>query len=276
MGRERETLGRQHTWEETATMVGQLLLLLLLFSLLQTCSPFGSPKVRTILSEDKAGRIQVLPDGRRILHSGPHRPESLLDAATGEDIPLPDDLGGGLLDDELLYGEKDVAGVRHYYVINLRPMTVVWLEPLPGGAEALPGAIREADSIYAFQTGTDEYRLLLLHRDPSGTATQGYYIEDMRNLDTLLAGVPYKVPTLSGLLCPWREETPSPDGQYYFINGDDLRIYSRQGALLNADSRNHLECYGWAWDSSGVYVQEVNIGLGGAIIGPLELLLAKP
>jgi hypothetical protein len=198
----------------------------------------------------------------------------LLDVATGQDTPVPEGIGALPLDDQLLYGEKDSAGIRCYYVVDLLSMVAVRLGPLPGGSEALVGHVREAESIYALKTGADKYRLLLLTRKSDGSVSQGYYVEDVRNLDTLLAGVRYGTPPRVPP-CPLDQEVFSPNGQYYYVESEELRIYSPQGELLNSISGKYLHCYGWAWDSSGVYVQERR---GGPThdIGALQLLLAEP
>jgi hypothetical protein len=257
----------------TITKVGPLLLLLLCIA--QGCSPLGGPTVRTILPADKADIIDFLPDGRYIVHASPSQSSvMLLDVATGQDVALPKGVAwAGPLDNDLLYGASDTG--ENQYVANVQPLEAVRLGPLVGGPDSLPAYTREADSIYAIKTGIETYRLLLLERDPSGNVIGGYYVGGVRNLDTLLAGVAYKTPP-PVLHCPWRERVPSPDGQYYYYIDNGLRIYSQAGELLNTDAREHSRCYGWAWDSSGVFIQERNEGLGGSIIGPLQLLLAKP
>jgi hypothetical protein len=222
--------------------------------------------------------LYFLPDGRRIVYTAPAQPAiMLLDVATGQSVPIPENAGVLPLDDNLLYGEDRSTGALYYWVADLGSMVAIRLEPLPGGQEALPGRIPEADSIYALETDTEKYTLLLLTRDRDGNVSQGYFIGGVRGLETLLAGVPYKIPPPSESHCPWNEEVPSPDGRYYYILYGGLRIYSRSGELLNTDARKHSYCYGWAWDSSGVYVQERRMGMTRPLqVGPLELLLVEP
>lgn len=255
------------------------LLFLLLSYLLCGCTPLGVPTTRTILPADKAVLLYFLPDGRRIVYTAPSQPSiMLLDVATGQSVPVPENAGVLPLDDDLLYGEDSSTGIRYYYVVDLGPMVAIRLEPLPGGMEALPRYAREADSIYAMVTDSSlgKYMLLFLQHDPVGDVTQGYYVSGVRDLDALLSGIPYKTPPPS-FSCPWNEKVPSPDGRYYYILYGGLRIYSHQGELLNTDSRKHLCCYGWAWDSSGVYVQERREGMiVSPQVGPLELFLAEP
>lgn len=274
MGLQSEAMGRQT--RDKAVAIAGLLFLLLTGSVLG-CSPFRSSRVSTILPGETAHFVSVLPDRRRILHAGPSHPISLLDVSTGQDVPIPENVGAFPLDDELLYGWSEKWEL---YVVNLQPLTAVKLEPLPGGLDALPGRAHETDSIYAIETGTDKYMLLLLERDLAGIVTAGYSVGVTGNLDTLLAGVPYKLPPSLYPYCPPHEKVPSPDGQYYYVNVPGLQIFSRQGELLNsisASSGASLYCYGWAWDSSGVYVQEIRVGMFLLPdIGPLQLLLAKP
>ena len=255
------------------------LLFLLLSYLLCGCAPLGVPTTRTILPADKAVLLYFLPDGRRIVYTAPSQPSiMLLDVATGQSVPIPETAGVLPLDNDLLYGEDSSTGIRYYYVVDLGPMAAIRLEPLPGGQEALPERIQEADSIYAIVTDSSlgKYTLLLLDRDSFGSVTEGYFIRGVRDLDTLLAGVPYGTPP-PYRPCPGNEKVPSPDGRYYYILSGGLRIYSQQGKLLNTDARKDSYCYGWAWDSSGVYVQESKIGMFAPLrVSPLQLLLAEP
>jgi hypothetical protein len=64
-----------------------------------------------------------------------------------------------------------------------------------------------------------------------------------------------------------------------------LQIYSQEDKLVNsvtASDSADLFCHGWAWDSGGVYFQEVFTPHDVAVIGPqpwhgpLELLKAEP
>lgn len=279
-------------WRKRRFAVAGLLFLLLVLSSGCICikveeGPLaGHRGARTILPAEKAWWIYVLPDGRRILYEmpsqGPGDPGRLmlLDVATGKEVLISKGMSWAeWLDDELLYGEGSSGSVRgpdYYYVVNLRPLSVVRLEALPGGAEALPRSIHEADSIYALVTDSEnkKYRLLLLQRGPSGEVTQGYYAEDVRNLEVLLAGIPYR------LAPPLVYNSVSPDGQYYYAcrtrDTLEMRIYSQRGDLLNSVVPHSytLTCYGWAWDSSGVYFQED--GGWSRRVGPLELLPVKP
>lgn len=257
----------------TRTIISSFVLLLLLYWL-QGCF---SPQTKTILPAEQAEWVYVTPNGRWVLFQEARHILKLLDPATGQEVLVSESGIAVWLDDGLLEGER--AGILgwEYFIVNLDPFEVVNLTSLPGGSSDLPRHIQGADSVYAFMTGEESYTLLLLRRGPSGNVTEGYYVSGARDLDTLLAGVPYKVRPPSGPDCPWREEAPSPNGRYYFINGKDMRIYSQQGKLLNAISNDHLTCYGWAWDSSGVYVQEQRGGMFvPRQVGPLQLLLAEP
>jgi hypothetical protein len=104
--------------------------------------------------------------------------------------------------------------------------------------------------------------------------TAGYFIRGVRDLDTLLASVPYGTPPLF-TSCPVEKKVFSPNGRYYYYWSTALEIYSQQDKLLNSVYSKALHCFGWAWDSSGVYVQERR---GGPThdIGALQLLLAEP
>jgi hypothetical protein len=272
MGWQNEVLGRRMCRQKTVA-IGRWFLLLFLLSSVQACSSFENPKVRTILPASKAAWIEILPDGRILYGRG------LLDVTTGEDTPFPDELGAALLDDELLYGygEKDVTGVRHHYIIDFRPMIVVWLESLPDSPVDLPAYIREADDIYVVVTDSVKktYRLLLLQHDSAGNVSGGHYADGVRNLDLLLGDIPYKTPPPLPR-CALDQKVPSPDGQYYYDLHTELRIFSQQGELLNSIAGGDLWCYGWAGDSSGVYIQEQRGDLFSHYVGPLELLLAEP
>jgi hypothetical protein len=106
----------------------------------------------------------------------------------------------------------------------------------------------------------------------------GYAVYDVHDPDALLAGRPYKI------VPPFSYNSTgkhlSPDGDYYYTCDGfvTLRIYSQQGDLLNfagpSDSDLGLICYGWAWDGSGVFIQEFGQGpaIGEHRIGPLQLL----
>jgi len=255
------------------TIISSFVLLLLLYWL-QGCF---SPQTKTILPAEKAEWVYVTPNGRWILFQEARHMLKLLDPVTNQEILISNSGIAVWLDDGLLEGERTGTLGQEYFIVNLEPVTVVNLTRPPGDSSDLPRHIQEADSVYAFLTGEESYTLLLLRRGPSGKVTEGYYVSGARDLDTLLAGVLYKVRPPSGPDCPWREAAPSPDGRYYFINGEDMRIYSQQGELLNSISNDALVCYGWAWDSSGVYVQEQRGGMFvPRQVGPLQLLLAEP
>jgi hypothetical protein len=259
---------RKHTMTAVATAG------LLLLYWLQGCF---SPQTKSILPAEKAEWVYVTPNGRWILFQEARHILKLLDPATGQEVLVSESGGTAYwLDDGLLHGGRSGTLGWEYFIVNLEPFAVVNLASLRGEGATLSQHMCEADSVYALKTGTDKYTLLLLKREPDGSVSQGRYVQDVRDLDTLLAGVPYKVPPPLPV-CPWGEEAPSPDGESYFINSDALRIYSQQGELLNAISNDRLTCYGWAWDSSGVYIQERKAGMFVPLqVGPLQLLLAEP
>lgn len=274
-----ERLGKGLLRRGTKVIIGILLLLPLLSCLSKEGPLPGHPGARLILPADKAEWVSVLPDGRRILFNpGFGYFLTLLDVGTGNEIPISKEIAtAGWFDDELVYGFG--YGEKHF-VVDLRLFSVIKLESLPPGSPALPRHIREADAVYVLGNGAI---LLLLEREPSGTVTGGYAAMNVRNLDMLLAGIPYKVPPSFGDPNSGQEEHPSPDGRYYYtckhtVPDEVLRIYSQQGDLLNFVSvSNTLTCYGWAWDNSGVYFREsVTPMIGPARFSPLQLLPVRP
>ena len=296
------TQGATTAWQRRQTrapgIIGGLLLLLIVFSWgVQGCT-LSRPTTRTILPADKAWWMSVLPDGRRIFfHPGKDSTRlMLLDTATGQETLVSENMAlRGWLGDELVYGPAiDYRTEKDYYVVDLTSLLVVKLER-PADAEAIPGHVLEADAIYAISTGKRTYDLLLLRYDASGDVTGGYYVDGVRDLPVLLAGIPYKTPpelpyslseTLPDGRTRLRDRFPSPDGRYYYtceyrgVEPGVLRIYSEQGELLNsvsATSTWDIGCYGWAWDSSGVYFHMGADPIMGPLrSGPLELLLAQP
>lgn len=229
---------------------------------------------RLVLPAEKAAFVYVLPDGRGIVF----RVEDelvLLDVATGRETPIPGRMAWVVwLDDNLLYGESD----DECYVATLQPVSVVGLETLPADSAALAGHIRAAGDLYVLTTAKG-HALLLLGRDASGNVTQGYVVQGARNLELLLAGIPYKTPSPHPYYSE-QEQYPSPDGRYYYTCAEapgTLRIYSRDGRPLNSVSTpgSTLACHGWAADSSGVYFQ-ANPSGSAFKVGPLELLPVGP
>jgi hypothetical protein len=294
-------MGEQRRIPSNRPWLISLMITLTLLRLTSCGGPLpGSPKARTILPASDVDRVDVLPDGRRIIFWPTDATLGLmmLDISTGERVHISKGIyEARWLDDELLYGEGPTYTSTTefaYYAINLRPLGVVRLEALAAGAASLPERIKEADSIYVVVTASlgslgEEYLLLLLRLDADRRAVGGYAVYNVRNPDTLLAGHPYKtVP--SKYPFPYgssEEKHPSPDGNYYYICGhwyvgERLLVYSRQGELLNSATTSSsgliLTCYGWAWDSSGVFFQETGSGppIGERRIGPLQLLEVKP
>lgn len=244
------------------------------------------PGVETILPSEDGNSVYVLPDGRRILFYTKGE-LWLLDVATRQELVAFQGVGSAQwLDDELAYGWKGSPDGKAHYVLNLQLGTTVWLQPLQAGDEFLARHIYGATSIYTIETGNNEHTLLLLQCDSAGNATGGYSVEKVHNLDALLNRIAYKglppaLPFNAG-----GENYPSPDSQYYYTCDQGrvgvLRIYSQQAGFLSSASASSaypiLTCYGWAWDSSGVYFQTANPG--GTIheprVGPFQLLRVKP
>jgi len=283
-------MAKQRRISSNVVWIIGMAIVLILLSLASCGGPLpGSPKARTILSASDADRVDVLPDGRRILFWPKDSPSDLmmLDISTGERVRIAKDIDQARwLGDELLYGyQLTYTGIGYaYYVVNLQPLAVVGLETLAVGAESLPEGIRQADSIYAIVTGAlnDKYLVLLLRLDMDRRAVGGYAVYDVHDPDALLAGYPYKI--IPPFVYNPSGEHPSPDGEYYYTYGagaNPLRIYSQRGQLRNfvGPSRSDLGliCYGWAWDSSGVFIQEFGQGplIGERPIGPLQLLEVK-
>jgi hypothetical protein len=281
--------------------VAIIVALLLLVPLLCCCGEgeflAGHPGARTILPADKAEGTYVLPDGREILFSMPDG-LMMLDAATGAETVISKEIASAVwLGDDLLYGQA----ATQRFVVNLRPLKVVKLEALPAESPDLPTRLREADAIYveAATTGLNDYNLLLLNRDPDGSVGGGYFVGEVRNMEVLLAGLPYQLRPdnpyyLSGGSADGTQKTmerlPSLDGQYYYKCGENgvaplLQIYAQDGTPLNSiavpNGDFDLQCQGWAWDNSGVYFQEGESAVGSLFKprprnGPLELLPVRP
>ena len=283
-------MGKQRRIPSNAPrLIGMALALLSL--LLAGCEEtrYGNPHARTILSATDADRVAVQPGGRQVIFwpKGPSSSLMILDVSTEERVLISEDMSwGGWLDDEFLYG-YDYAPTTTlrlaYYAINLRPVAVVRLETRVT-AEALPERIQEADRIYAAKPETSGgYLLLLLQLDADRRVVGGYAVPSVRDLDTLLAGHPYKIAPPGFPSGSPGEKHFSPDGKYYYIcDGvivNPLRIYSQEGDLLDyagvSASGMTLVCYGWAWDGSGVFIQQIGPGLRPRI-GPLQLLEVQP
>ncbi len=254
----------------------------------------GSPQGRIVLPMPDADVVRVQPGGRLVIFWSATPPEGLtvLDVSTEErEFISKDILRARWLDDELLYGEGFLPTTTQklaYYVINLQPAAAVRLKPLDAGSESLPQRVAEADSIYTSAPGSanQKYLLLLLRLDADHRVIGGYVVEDVRSLNSLLADRSYKTAPPEFPYNKHGEKYPSPDGSYYYICYGffhALEIYSQQGELLSfadPESRSSepwLNCYGWAWDSHGVFFQEQASGpaIGNPYIGPLQLLEVK-
>jgi len=257
-------------WHEIARQkrsnVAVLIGFLLLLFFLQSCGT----QARVILPAKEAEVPELLPDGRHISH-GKEGWAMILDVATGEDIPVPGVGGMTWIGDNLFYGETyhRETDTRTYYVINLQPLSVVELATL--AEKNLSAAIQSADSIYDLGTEGGTHRLLLLNSDSSGQVVQGYQVTGVSDLDELLAGRTCKKKA-APIRCSKKEI--SPDGQYYYqyISAAKVEVYSQQGKLVNSFSAFQLQCYGWAWDSSGVYIQSRERDRRTNLLGPLLLL----
>ncbi len=261
----------ESTGQRKRGRVDILIGLLLALFFLQSCGT----RTRVILPAEEADIPEVLPDGRHISHSGKNGP-MILDVATGEEVSVPEVDGMEWIGDGLFLGEKHHLEDNSwtYYVVNLQPVSVVELSVVSG--KDLTSAIQASNSIYLLdsKTASGRYTLLLLNGEPSGQIVSGFYIDGVSNPDEWLAGRPYKTRT-PPLVCGGGQR--SPDGQYYYIyvSAERVQIYSQQGKLVNSISSSQLGCYGWAWDSSGVYVQSGHRNLRTGLLGPLLLLESK-
>jgi hypothetical protein len=273
------------------TAIAGLLLLLLLSGCdswsSPTPAPTSAPPAETILP---AGRevACVLPDRRRLFfYSGDNL--VLLDVMTRQELlTLPSLARLRWVGDELVYGEKPAHPASERYVISLSLPAVVRLETLPAAGTALARYVRTAGSIYAMETGDNEYTLLLLQRDSAGDVLGGYSIADVHNLVVLLSGVPYQVSPSTPFPNVPGERYSSPDGQYYYLHQhrdrqpDVLEVYSQQGELLNSVTAQEpypvLTCYGWTWDGRGVYFQSADPAgvVDGPRFGPFQVLKVEP
>lgn len=296
MGLEGELLQRK-MWTGIAAIAMLLFLLLLTSGCNEEEGPLpGYPGAQTILPAEESERVYVLPDGRHIFFLT-EAGMMLLDVATGQELPVPADIHQVTwLDDGLLYGKgydrsRTLESVDTHYVIYIQPLSVIELERLPRDSDTLLQHARQADIIYAYAdpdlVGSKYYRLLLLRLDTSGKVTGGYVVQDADNPDVLLTGIPYQIP-----YHPYYRNDgfprsapsfPSPDGKYYYTcpMQPALEVFTQEGELLNSVTVSHqVLCYGWAWDSSGVYFQQWDIhgGWGSPPTrrGPLELLPVRP
>lgn len=233
----------------------------------------GQIRARTILPAEEAHAVELLPDGRHILHGA-----SVLDMATGEDEHVPDVSGMEWIGDGLFYGSSGHVEVdeRIKYVINWPSLSAVRLQEL--SEDKLPARIQEANLFYVFGSSTEsgKYQLFILDTNPAGQVVQGYHIDGIEDPERWLGDRPYQTPA-PPIECDWKQPVPSPNGRYYYdyVRGSSLQIYTQEGKLVNSISTSGLRCYGWAWDSSGVFVQERQLNVRYSYIGPLLLLEAE-
>ncbi len=151
------------------------------------------------------------------------------------------------------------------FMVNTADLSQAHIQIIGMDSPQLLTILQQAGKIYRDKKGEEDVGFFFVLSEDKNKPNENYQINSI-DIDTTLKGYTYTQISFLSNFAEQPIKIYSPNQAYYFVwYGANVTIYNaktnQQLAQYDRDPAERLEVGGWAWDSSGIYLKGMSLGL---------------